>query len=145
MKKAGFEFRDHTADIQVYCYGPSLEQAFEQAALSLMTIISPDLSKIDPKIEKKIEINAEDKEALLFDFLSEFLYIFDVDELIFSKIKVESITKVNDEYCLKARMLGEKFDLKKHEGGTIVKAITYSYMEINEEKEKVSIKVIFDI
>ncbi|MFX1448380.1 MAG: archease, partial [Promethearchaeota archaeon] len=36
MKKAGFEFREHTADIQVRSWGESLEEAFSQTAYSLM-------------------------------------------------------------------------------------------------------------
>ena len=30
MKKSGFEFREHTADVQVRSWGPSLEEAFSQ-------------------------------------------------------------------------------------------------------------------
>ena len=145
MKKAGFEFREHTADVQVRSWGPSLEEAFSQTAYSLMETITPDLKKITPKIEKKITIKAEDKEALLFDFLSEFLYIFDVDELVFSQIYVSKIEKFNDNYKLQAILKGEKFDLDKHEIGIEVKAITYSFMNIEEKHASTIIDIVFDI
>ncbi len=145
MKKAGFEFRDHTADVQVRSWGPSLEEAFSQTAYSLMATITPDLKKITPKIEKKITIKAEDKEALLFDFLSEFLYIFDVDELVFSQIYVSKIEKFDDNYKLQATLKGEKFDLNKHEIGIEVKAITYSFMNIEEKHARTIIDIVFDI
>ena len=145
MKKAGFEFRDHTADVQVRSWGPSLEEAFSQTAYSLMATITPDLKKISPKIEKKITIKAEDKEALLFDFLSEFLYIFDVDELVFSQIYVSKIEKFNDNYKLQAILKGEKFDSDKHEIGIEVKAITYSFMNIEEKHASTIIDIVFDI
>ena len=145
MKKAGFEFREHTADVQVRSWGPSLEEAFSQTAYSLMATITPDLKKITPKIEKKITIKAEDKEALLFDFLSEFLYIFDVDELVFSQIYVSKIEKFNDNYKLQATLKGEKFDLNKHEIGIEVKAITYSFMNIEEKHASTIIDIVFDI
>jgi len=45
MKKAGFEFRDHTADVQVRSWGSSLEEAFSQTAYSLMATITPNLKK----------------------------------------------------------------------------------------------------
>ena len=92
-----------------------------------------------------MEIEAEDKESLLFDFLSEFLYIFDVEELVFSEISVETILKKQEKYYLKAILKGETFNKNVHEIGTEVKAITYSFMEINENKENVNIKVVFDI
>lgn len=145
MKEAGFIYEDHTADVQARCWGKSLEEAFNQTAYSLMATITPDLKKISPKVEKKIKIEAEDKEALLFDFLSELLYIFDVEELVFNNIKVQIIKESEDLYVLNALLRGEKFDLTKHEIGVEVKAITYSFMEITESKNKVEISIVFDI
>ncbi|MHA1255146.1 MAG: archease [Promethearchaeota archaeon] len=145
MKEAGFIYEDHTADVQARCWGKSLEEAFNQTAYSLMATITPDLKKISPKVEKKIKIEAEDKEALLFDFLSELLYIFDVEELVFNNIKVQIIKESEDLYVLNALLSGEKFDISKHEIGVEVKAITYSFMEITESKNRVEISIVFDI
>ncbi|MBY9019433.1 MAG: archease [Candidatus Lokiarchaeota archaeon] len=145
MKKAGFEFRDHTADVQVRCWGPTLETAFSQAAYGLMTTITPDLKKVTPSIERKIIVKAEDKEALIFDFLSEFLYIFDVDELVFSQISVNKIIETSGIYILEANLKGEKFSRSKHEIGIEVKAITYSFLNIDEKKNKSIIDIVFDI
>lgn len=145
MKQAGFRFLEHTADVQIESWGPTLEEAFSQTALSLMATITPNINIISPNIQKMMEIEAEDKESLLFDFLSEFLYIFDVEELVFSEISVETIMKKHEKYYLKAILKGETFNKNVHEIGTEVKAITYSFMEINENKENVTIKVVFDI
>ncbi|MEJ2251730.1 MAG: archease [Candidatus Lokiarchaeota archaeon] len=92
-----------------------------------------------------IQIEAEDLKALLFDFLSEFLYIFDVKKLIFKTILVQRIEKVNKKYHLVAHLKGEKFDREKHEIGTEVKAITYSYMNIEKVNDKYQINIVFDI
>lgn len=145
MKEAGFFFEDHTADVQVRCWGKTLEEAFNQTAYSLMATITPNLDKISPNVEKKIKIKAEDKEALLFDFLSEFLFIFDVEELVFNEIDVQYIKKIEDFYILNGILKGEKFNLDKHEIGIEVKAITYSFMEIVESEEKVEIRIVFDV
>lgn len=145
MKKIGYKFLEHTADVSVEIQGTSLEEAFEQTAYSLMETITPDLNLISPKIEKNLTIEAEDKEALLFDFLTEFLYFFDVDGLIFNDITINKIQKGQDKYKLNALIKGEKFNKSKHKIGTEVKAITYSFMEIEEKKEKVTIKIVFDI
>ncbi|MFW9878486.1 MAG: archease [Candidatus Thorarchaeota archaeon] len=145
MKGAGFEFKDHTADIRVKSWGRNLEEAIAQTALSLMATITPNLKKISRDIEKKIEIVSEDKYALCFDFLSEFLFLFDVEELVFSDILVNTIEKIENKYRLNAIAKGEKFDKDKHEIGTEVKAITYSFMNIEEKKNKVDIDIVFDI
>ena len=145
MKRAGFEFREHTADVQVRSWGRSLEEAFAQTAYSLIATITPDLKKISPTVKKEMTIKAEDKEALLFDFLSEFLYIFDVDELVFSQIYVNKIVKINNNYNLEATLKGEKFDLTKHEIGIEVKAITYSFLNIEEKQNNTTIDIVYDI
>ncbi|MFX1388810.1 MAG: archease [Promethearchaeota archaeon] len=145
MKKVGYKFLDHTADVSVECYGNNLEQAFEQTAYSLMETITPSIKSISPKIQRIINIEAEDKEALLFDFLTEFLYIFDVEGLIFNDIKIWSIKREGDKYLLNADAKGEKFNISKHEPGTEVKAITYSFMQIEEDEDCVIIRIVFDI
>lgn len=145
MKDSGFVFMEHTADVSVKSWGKNLEEAFSQTALSLMTTISPDLTKISQIIEKRIEVVSEDKYALCFDFLSEFLYLFDVEELVFSNITVTSILKMKDKFKLIALAKGEPFNRAKHEIGTEVKAITYSFMNIEERKNSVEIKIVFDI
>ncbi|MFX0021696.1 MAG: archease [Candidatus Hermodarchaeota archaeon] len=145
MKKTGYKFLNHTADVSVEARGKNLEEAFEQTVYSLMETITPSLKSISPKIERIITVKAEDKEALLFDFLSEFLYIFDVEELIFNKVEIHPITKEKNTYHLKAIAKGEKFNRLKHEPGTEVKAITYSFMNIEQKKNEVKIKIVFDI
>lgn len=145
MRRVGFKFLDHTADVSVEAQGSTLEEAFEQTAYSLMETITPSFRSLSPVIEKIIKIEAEDKEALLFDFLTEFLYLFDVMELIFNKIKIQLIKKRQEKLYLEAIAYGGKFDITKHEPGTEVKAITYSYMNIEEKKNGVKITIVFDI
>lgn len=141
----GFKYLDHTADVQSKSWGESIEEAFSQCALSLMAIITPELEKISQTTEKSVKIIAEDKEALLFDFLSEFLFIFDVEGLVFNFIDVKITGNKNDQYELEALLKGEIFDTDKHEIGTEVKAITYSFIEILESKNNVIIKIVFDL
>ncbi|UCD00439.1 MAG: archease [Promethearchaeota archaeon] len=145
MKKVGYKFLDHTADVSVEIRGRNLEEAFEQTVYSLMETITPNLELISPEIERVITIGAEDKEALLFDFLTEFLYLFDVDQLVFNNIEIKPIRKDQEKYYLKAIAKGEKFNRNKHELGSEVKAITYSFMNIEEKKNKVKINIVFDI
>ena len=141
----GFRYIDHTADIQSLSWGRTLEEAFSQCGLSLMTVITPNLEKISHTVQKSLKIKAEDKEALLFDFLSEFLFIFDVEGLVFNEIDIKSINKINNHYELEAIARGEEFDKKQHDVGTEVKAITYSFISIDESTEGVKIKIVFDI
>ncbi|MBY9007642.1 MAG: archease [Candidatus Lokiarchaeota archaeon] len=145
MKKSGFEFEDHTADVQARCWGINLEDAFAQTAYALMATITPDLKKISKNVSKTFKVTSEDKEALLFDFLSEFLFYFDVEGLVFNEINITSINKKNDQYELTVILLGEEFNKEIHEIGTEVKAITYSFMKIEEKDNYIEIRIVFDI
>jgi len=145
MGDSGFKFLDHTADVQSKSWGNTLEEAFSQTALSLIATITPGLEMIEKNQERILKLEAEDKGALLFDFLSELLYIFDVDQLVFSEINVKNIDPTSKGFKMEAELKGEIFDKEKHEIGTEVKAITYSFMEIKEEKNRVVIKIVFDI
>jgi SHS2 domain-containing protein len=71
--------------------------------------------------------------------------LFDVEDLIFSKIHVQSITKIKGYHELSAIVKGEKFDKKKHEIGTEVKAVTYSFMTIEEKENRIIVNIVFDI
>ena len=53
--------------------------------------------------------------------------------------------RLNDNYKLFATLKGEKFDLDKHEIGTEVKAITYSFLNIEKKHESTIIDIVFDI
>lgn len=142
MKK--FEWVDHPSDIGFRSYGTGLEEAFENAALAL-TEIMVDVGQVRPQGEISIELQAEDREALLFDWLDFFLYLQDAEDLICSKFEVENISEENEEFKLEARAWGEKFDPERHGHGTEVKAITYHMMEIDCDQERCSVQVVVDI
>ncbi|KXA89088.1 hypothetical protein AKJ62_03830 [candidate division MSBL1 archaeon SCGC-AAA259D14] len=139
-----FEWVDHTADVGFRAYGHDIEEAFENAALALTEIIT-DADKVRAEKDISIEIEAEDLEALLFDWLGYFLYLFDAKNLIMSKFEISEISSKNDEFKLEAKAWGEEFDRERHGYGTEVKAITYHMMEINCSPEQCSVQVIVDI
>jgi len=131
----GFEFLEHTADVYVRAWGDTLEEAFEWAAAAMFDVMT-DLKKVEPKEKYKISVKAEDLYALLYEWLEELLFIFGSQGIIFSKFKVYKITQGGiREYTLVGEAWGEPFNIEKHDQRTEVKAITYSLMEINENKD----------
>ncbi len=137
-----FEFFEVTADVGYKAYGKTLDESFENAALAMFEVIT-DTSKIEPKIERKIEVKSEDECALLYDWLSEFLVLLDVDFLVFSKFEVK-INKEEDGLSLKATAWGEEFNPEIHESRAEVKAVTYHLMDVKQDNG-VMVRVILDI
>ncbi len=138
-----FEWIEHPSDIGFRAYGENLAEAFENAALALFEIMV-DTSKVEPKKEIKVEIEAEDESALLYDWLDRLLYFHDSQNLVMSKFKL-NISRTEKRLKLKGQAWGETFDPAKHPERTSVKAMTYHMMEIKHEKERCWVQVIVDI
>ena len=60
-------------------------------------------------------------------------------------MKITRLEKVQDQWQLEATCKGEIFEIGKHEQDTEVKAITYSFLEIEEKNNRVEIKIVYDI
>ncbi len=141
---SGYRFLEHTADIKVKAYGKTLNDAFQEAARALSEAMT-DTSKIKPVIRRKIEIEAEDLEALLYEWLEEFIYLFDSKGLVFSEFKVESIQQTEGELKLKGEACGEEFDVEKHPQRTGIKAMTYHEMKIKQSPKQTTLEFVLDI
>ncbi len=135
-----YEILDHTADIGVIVYGENLKGLFENAGEAFFHIIT-DLKKVKLRIEKQIVIEGESLERLLVDWLSELLYLHDVESLLFKKFNIESV----GEGGLKAMAKGEPFEEGVHAIKTEVKAVTYHQIEVRQEKGRWRAQVIFDL
>lgn len=128
MKK--FEYFDVTADIGFKAYGNTLNEAFENAGLAIFNIIS-DTSNVSSCIAKSFEITSEDEVSLLYDYLEELLFFHEVEFMLFCEFDVD-ISKSDDEYNLKAEIMGEPIDWDKHERKSEIKAITFHKMDVKK-------------
>lgn len=120
------------ADVAFEATGQTLAEMFESAGLAVTNTMVKDLGTVKTGATKKIALEAETLDRLLFDFLQEFVYWKDKSLLIFSKIKVkiDEPTKRNKNYFLTASLSGEKISMKKHEMLVDVKAITWHLFKV---------------
>ena len=134
-----FEIIDHTADVGIIAYGTSLNQAFANAARALFSLIT-ELDTVEEVVYRDIELVAPNQESLLVEWLNEFIYLFDTENILFKRF---DITKLNNNQ-LKARGYGEKVDSSKHKLKTGVKAATYHMLKV-EKTNGCRVQVLFDI
>ncbi|MEF8879217.1 MAG: archease [Candidatus Thermoplasmatota archaeon] len=137
MKK--YDIIEHTADVGLKAYGENLDEAFENAAKGMFDIIT-DKSKVEPKGEYRIDLEANELDQLLVDWLSELLYLFDAEGQVFGSFDVDLNEK---KLSLSAKVLGEDFNTSKHKAGAEIKAVTYHMLEV--KKEPCYVQVLFDI
>ncbi|MDP8002696.1 MAG: archease [Caldisphaera sp.] len=139
-KCSGFEFLDHTSDVLIRAYGRNLEESFEQSALAVYEVMT-DTKKVKQIESRYIEIEGFDLYNLLYRWIESLLFYTDSEGLVFSKFNVEKI----NENKLKAVAMGEKFNKEIHEHRTIVKAMTYSQMDIKFSNNCWIIDFVVDI
>lgn len=135
-----FEIFDHTADIGLIVYGENLKALFENAGEAFFRLIT-DMRRVRHRVEKRIDIGGESLDRLMVDWLSELLYLHDVENLLFRGFRVESV----GEDGLKAVVKGEPFQERVHVIKTEVKAVTYHQIEVRQEKRHWRAQVIFDL
>jgi len=128
-----YEYLYHIADAKFKAYGSTLEEAFENAALAMFNVMI-NTSGLGVCESRDIEIGSPDIKGLLVEWLSELLYLFEVDEVIFSEFKIETIEKTNEGFSLKGKASGEPIDLSRHNFDTQVKAVTFHDLQVESDK-----------
>jgi len=139
-----FKFLEHTADAYVEAYGTSLEEAFENAALATLDVMT-EPEKVEAKIEDDLEVEAPDEYALLYSWLEEILVKFELTGKLYSCFKISSIEKTPVGLKLKAKAWGEPYDPEKHPPKVGIKSITYHQMEIVKKRKSVMLRFILDV
>jgi SHS2 domain-containing protein len=135
-----FEILDHTADIGIIVHGENLKALFENAGEAFFSLIT-DLRKVRHRTERRVNIGGESLDRLMVDWLSELLYLHDVENLLIKGFKVDSV----GEDGLKAIVKGEPFQEGIHVIKTEVKAVTYHQIEVRQEKRGWRAQVILDL
>lgn len=133
-----YEELPHTADVRIRVRAGSTDELFAEAARAISSIMYAPCSGAEET--ETLEIEAEDLETLMHDFLSEILYLSEVKEVVFCSFRVE----VRD-HSLRAVMAGERFERRKHGGGTEIKGVSYSGLKIYKEGGDHVLEVIFDV
>lgn len=130
------------ADIAYEAYGKNLNELFENAAFAIFEL-SADIKTINAK--KKIEIRLENEKIdnLLYDFLSEILFLKDSKYVVFKRAKVS--IKENKKYELKAVLEGDTINPEKQQLENDIKAITMHMFELKKEKKGYKAVVVVDI
>ena len=143
-KMKGFEFLEHTADVYIAAYGKDLAEAFENGALAMFETMT-DTKDVKSTHERTVEAKGVDKQSLFYNWLERLLVMFEVENLLLSKFRIEEIQQVNSGFKLNAKAYGEPYDPLRHKQKVGVKAITYHRMEIDEAPGKATVKFILDI
>jgi len=112
------------SDLLFTAEGKDLQELFTSCWEAAAEATIERIDAVEPHVHKKIVIEDEDLDFLLFDFLGEFIFYKDSEGLV---LRVESIdiTKNGNSWHLEADSYGETIDPEKHGNGLDIKAVTF--------------------
>ncbi len=135
-----YEIFEHTADLGLRVTAPDPETLLADAARGLFSVIIANLDEVRLVQERKITVAGTSPDYLLFDWLSELLYIFEIEHLVLADFAVHV-----DREGLSAVARGEPFDPARHVPAHEVKAITYHGLQVEQTATGWQAEVIVDI
>jgi len=138
-----FETFEHKADVGVRGIGKTKKEAFAECAKAMFSAMV-DLETLGSEEIVNIEIETNDLESLLVDFLNHLLYLKDVNETLFNKFDLYIINK-GDEWKLNGKAFGEKINKKKHDIKSDVKAASYHQLKVEEKDGKWLAQCVVDV
>ncbi|MDO9169369.1 MAG: archease [Methylobacter sp.] len=124
-----WEHFEHQADIGIRGIAPTLEQAFEQAAIAMTAVVTvPD--RVLDSTAVAITCAAPDTELLFVNWINELVYQMSVHGLLFKRYQVF----INNG-TLSATAFGETVDRKKHQPAVEIKGATFTELRVYQQAD----------
>jgi SHS2 domain-containing protein len=145
-----FHLRDHTADVAVEAEAETLSGVFAAVGDGLTAAMCDDVPPPDEHDEwLTFTVEAESREALLFDYLDQLIYERDVrgvlpadNEAVVTDPESASADGDDRPWRVEGRARGIPFD---RVDARDVKAVTYSEMRLEEGEAGWEAYVVFDV
>jgi SHS2 domain-containing protein len=130
---------DHTAESGFIAEGATLAEVFADAAKALFEVVT-DTSKVEPAVERRVTLEAEDAAELMHVWLEELHYMSETEHEFYGAFDVEAT-----ETGLSAVVRGEKVDPQKHELRSEIKAVTYGDYYFRKTADGYETRVVVDV
>ncbi len=127
--KPHWEHFEHEADIGIRGIAPTLEQAFEQAAVAMTAVVTDPAKVLDLKTID-ITCMAPDTELLLVSWINELVYAMAIHGLLFSRYQV-----IINNGKLSATAFGEAIDRQKHQPAVEIKGATFTELRVYQQPD----------
>jgi SHS2 domain-containing protein len=124
VRAAGvFRWVDHTAELELEIEAPSEEAVFSEALAALAELVS---DAGGPPVTREVQVAADDRALLLVEWLSELVYLSELEELVPERIAALELT----EGRLRATVQGHR-GRPRH----LVKAVTIHRLELSGDDD----------
>jgi SHS2 domain-containing protein len=119
-----WEHFEHQADMGVRGLGRTRNQAFAQAALALIAVVT-DPAQVVARDKVTVSCQATDDEMLLVEWLNAIIYEMATRGMVFGQFNVAC-----EGTRLQGEMAGEPVDVQRHQPAVEVKAATVTCLRV---------------
>jgi SHS2 domain-containing protein len=134
-----FEEIPHTADISLHVWASDISSLFEEAARGMYSLSNPILAE-GPCTQREISLSAPDRESLLVSFLSELVFIAEMENRICNEIQI-NVKEGKGSVKVNAQMTG--FPIKFL--SKTIKAVTFHDLRIQYSQGRWETTIVFDV
>lgn len=135
------EVFEHTADLGLRIRASTVPALFAEAGQAFFELVVENFVDIHPLSEQLIRLQQTQLDLLLFDWLTELLYLFETKRFVGCRFDVKI-----QEGALEARVQGEPWNEARHHLDHEVKAITYHRLKVERQTDGTWLaEVIVDI
>jgi SHS2 domain-containing protein len=135
MKARPFQEVQHVADVALRVRGDTWDELLANAALGMFTLMA-DWTESSTPVERQVSLHSIDRETLLVDWLSELLYLHEMDGVVYidfeireaSAISLAAVTRGTDQWLPK----------------TAIKAVTFNDLRVLDTPQGYSATIVFD-
>lgn len=135
-----YEILNHSADEKFRAQGETLDEAFSEAVKAFSEIVEGG----GGMYTHTIEVESENLEALLFDFMDRLINLQDIEDVVISHAKNLEYEELEDGHRIEADIMVDTIDLNQKP--LDIKAPTYNEMTVDYIKgEGWTLEAVLDI
>lgn len=134
-----YETFEHEADIGIRGFGQTPEEAFENTAVALYSVMV-NIHAVKANEKRNLMVSAPDRELLLVEWLNALLSLSDIEHLVFSKFTVKM-----EGASLTGTAWGETLDRERHEPNVEIKGATYHMLKVADEHGRFVAQCVVDV
>ncbi len=131
----GFEEVAHVADAAIRAYGDHWPDLLANAALGMFSLMA-DWENSTTSVEREVSLRSIDRETLLVDWLSELLYLHEMDGIVYIDFEIREASVTS----LRAVIRGTEQWLPR----TTIKAVTFNDLRVAETPQGYTATIVFD-
>lgn len=135
-----FEILEHSADEKFYAEGESKEEAFSEAVKAFAEIVG---GNTEGMYHHKIDVESENLEALLYDFLDELVFLQDSETVVISYAEELSLEEKKESWKIQAKIAVD--NITSDMSLLDIKSPTYNEMKVDYKDKKWVLEAVLDV